>query len=155
MSDSTRTRPARSRTGQVTEVNIAGLEVHLTITELPDGRVGEVFLRAGKQGSTIAGLCESLSISTSLALQYGTPLTEVVERLRGSRYEPAGWTSDPDIPQVTSLSDYLARKLETYPRPAAPTDAARVPSIQGTPHRQRRVIRLPDAAPAKVAVGDV
>ncbi len=106
-----RTRPARARNGHSIEVSIGDLTVHLTITELPDGQPGEIFIRAGKQGSTLAGLCEALSLTTSLALQHGVPLADIVTRLRGMQYEPAGLTSDPDVPRVTSLSDYLAQRL--------------------------------------------
>lgn len=108
---STRLRPARSRRGTTYDVNIGGLEGRLTVTELPDGRPGEVFLKASKQGSTLSGLCETLSLVTSLALQHQVPLIDVVRRLLNQRFEPAGHTSDPDIPTATSLADYLARRL--------------------------------------------
>ncbi len=107
----TRMRPTRTRTGTTYDVTIGGLDIRLTITNLPDGRPGEVFLTAGKQGSTLAGLCEALSLMTSLALQHHTPLVDITTRLAAMRFEPAGPTNDPDVPTVTSLADYLARRL--------------------------------------------
>ena len=104
-------QPARTRASRVHDVEIGGAHVTLTIGELPDGRPGEVFLHGGKQGSTFAGLCDTVGISVSLALQHHTPVAEIAQRLANHRYEPAGATTDPEIPQVTSVSDYLARRL--------------------------------------------
>jgi ribonucleoside-diphosphate reductase alpha chain len=106
--------PPRRRNGHTHEFNINGLAGHLTITELADGRPGEVFLVAGKQGSTLAGLCEALSITTSLALQHHVPVNDIVRRLRHMRFEPAGSTGDHDVPEATSLADYLACRLAAY-----------------------------------------
>ncbi|GGQ71424.1 TSCPD domain-containing protein [Couchioplanes azureus] len=108
-----RQRPARSRRGVTYDLDLAGAEGSLTVTELPDGRPGEVFLRVSKQGSTLSGLCEALSMMTSLALQHDVPLREVVRGLLNQRFEPAGHTADPDIPTSTSLVDYVARRLAT------------------------------------------
>ena len=107
----TRQRPDRTRTGRIYDVEIGGSPVQLTITELPDGRPGEVFLNGGKQGSTLAGMCDAVSILASLALQHHAPVTDVVKRLANHRFEPAGITNDPDIPRATSLTDYVARRL--------------------------------------------
>lgn len=132
-----RTRPTRARTGHSAEVSIGGLTIHLTITELPDGQPGEIFIRAGKQGSTLAGLCEALSLTTSLALQHGVPLHDIVTRLRGMQYEPAGLTSDPDVPRVTSLSDYLAQRL-------AADYLTLPPAVVDLTETASQVIRLPE-----------
>jgi ribonucleoside-diphosphate reductase alpha chain len=78
---------------------------------LPDDRPIEVTLELGKQGSTLAGLADALSQMISLALQYRTPLVEVVERLVNMRFEPAGMTMDPDVPTTASVADYLGRRL--------------------------------------------
>lgn len=107
----TRLRPQRSRRGRTYDFDLGGLAGRLTVTELPDGRPGEVFLTAGKQGSTLAGLCEALSLMTSLALQHQVPVTDIVRRLIHMRFEPAGFTGDGDVPSATSLADYLGRRL--------------------------------------------
>jgi len=90
---------------------IGGAEGTLTAGAHTDGQLGEIFLRLGKQGSTLAGLTEAFSIVTSLALQHGVPLELITARLRGLRFEPAGLTDDTEIPEVTSVMDYIARRL--------------------------------------------
>jgi ribonucleoside-diphosphate reductase alpha chain len=106
-----RLRPARVRAGRTYDFTVGGLDGRLTVTELPDGRPVEIFLTVAKQGSTLAGLCETLSLMTSLALQHHVPVGDVVRRLVNMRYEPAGLTGDSDVPSATSLSDYLGRRL--------------------------------------------
>jgi ribonucleoside-diphosphate reductase alpha chain len=107
----TRLKPSRSRRGHTYEFDLGSLAGTLTVTELPDGRPVEIFVKVSKQGSTLAGLCESLSIATSLALQHHTPVIDVVRRMLNTRFEPSGLTGDPDVPVATSLADYIARRL--------------------------------------------
>jgi hypothetical protein len=76
----------------------------------PDGRLGEIFVKVGKQGEFNAMLGQ-WAISTSIALQYGAPAKELFEKFLGSRFEPAGATTNKDIPRCTSVLDYLARYL--------------------------------------------
>lgn len=96
-------------------------------------------------GSTLAGLCEAPSLTTSLALQHGVPLDDIVTRLSGMRYEPSGLTSDPDISRVTSLSDYLARRL------AADYLTQTAPVADLTATSTHQVIQLPEPLPPKQA----
>ena len=111
MTSPTRQRPARTRDGRIYDIEIGGAPVQVIITELPDGRPGEVFLTGGKQGSTFAGMCDTVAITTSLALQHHTPVADIARRLANHRFDPAGPTTDPDVPHATSLADYLARRL--------------------------------------------
>jgi ribonucleoside-diphosphate reductase alpha chain len=104
-------RLTRTRAGRTYDFTLGGVDGRLTITTLPDGRPAEVFLDVAKQGSTLAGLCESLSLTTSLALQHRVPVADIVGRLVNMRYEPSGCTADTDVPFATSLSDYLGRRL--------------------------------------------
>lgn len=122
-----RLRPPRRRSGQTRDFDLNGLSGRLTITELADGRPGEVFLVAGKQGSTLAGLCEALSIMTSLALQHHVPLVDIVKRLVDMRFEPAGHTGDTDLPHASSLADYLGRRLADYLDPNLRAEFGRRP----------------------------
>jgi 8-oxo-dGTP diphosphatase len=108
-----RERPGRSRPARCYDFAIGSLSGTLTVTELPDGRPGEIFVQVAKPGSILAGLCESLSVTTSLALQHGTPVVDLVRRMVNTRFEPSGATDDPDVPVATSLSDYIARRLAT------------------------------------------
>ena len=75
------------------------------------GAPGEVFLKLGKQGSTVAGLVDAFSLMLSLALQYGVPLETITQKLSEMRFEPMGYTDDPEIPRVKSIVDYVARQL--------------------------------------------
>ena len=76
-----------------------------------DGELGEVFLKLGKQGSTLAGVMDAFSIAVSIGLQYGVPLETYVSKFTNLRFEPSGMTDDPDIRMSQSLMDYVFRRL--------------------------------------------
>ncbi|GAA1801367.1 hypothetical protein GCM10009682_24020 [Luedemannella flava] len=97
--------------GHTYEFAINGLDGRVTITTTADHTVRTVVLAAGKQGSTISGLCDALSQMTSLALAHHTPVQAVAAVLTGLRFEPAGATGDPEIPTATSVADYLGRRI--------------------------------------------
>ncbi len=92
--------------------SIGGHEGYLTIGLFPDGRPGEIFLKISKEGSTISGLCQAFCRAFSLSMQFGLSLEEAVARFKGMRFEPMGATSNPDIPEASSIVDYIARYLE-------------------------------------------
>src|SRR5262245_58625137 len=85
-----RRRLPRVRPSYTMSFQGGGADGTLTAGAHPDGQLGEIFLRLGKQGSTLAGLAEAFSIVASLALQHGVPLELIASRLRGLRFEPAG-----------------------------------------------------------------
>jgi ribonucleoside-diphosphate reductase alpha chain len=87
-------------------------EGYLTVGLYDDGTPGEIFVNISKEGSTIRGLMDSVAVLTSVALQYGVPLQNLVEKFRGVHFEPAGLTSNRDIPTASSLVDYIFRWLE-------------------------------------------
>jgi ribonucleoside-diphosphate reductase alpha chain len=87
-------------------------EGYITVGLFADGRPGELFITISKEGSTIRGLMDSVAVLTSLALQYGVPLEDLVRKFRGVHFEPAGFTDNPDLPQASSLVDYIFRWLE-------------------------------------------
>lgn len=91
---------------------VGGHEGYLTIGLHPDGRPGEIFIKMAKEGSTMSGMCQAFCRAFSLALQYGLSLDDAVVRFRGMRFEPMGPTSNPSIPETTSILDYVARYLE-------------------------------------------
>ena len=76
-----------------------------------DGELGEVFLKLGKQGSTLAGVMDAFSIAVSIGLQYGVPLETYVSKFTNLRFEPAGLTDDPDVRMSQSIMDYIFRRL--------------------------------------------
>lgn len=91
---------------------IMGHEGYLTIGLFADGQPGEIFVKMSKEGSTLSGMMQSFTRAFSLALQYGLPLDEAVQRFKGMRFEPMGTTGNPAIPEVLSIIDYVARYLE-------------------------------------------
>jgi ribonucleoside-diphosphate reductase alpha chain len=87
-------------------------EGYVTVGLFEDGSPGEVFITISKEGSTIRGLMDSLAVMTSLALQYGVPLENLAAKFKSVRFEPHGFTASPDIPQASSIVDYIFRWLE-------------------------------------------
>jgi ribonucleoside-diphosphate reductase alpha chain len=90
---------------------VGGHDGYVTVGLYPDGRVGEIFFRVTKEGSTVNGLMDSLGISMSMALQHGVPLKDLVRKLAHLRFEPAGATSNPKVRFAKSIPDYVARWL--------------------------------------------
>jgi ribonucleoside-diphosphate reductase alpha chain len=123
--------------------SIGGHEGYITVGLYEDGSPGEIFVRMAKEGSVIAGLMDSFATSISLALQHGVPLTILIEKFKGTRFEPAGFTGNQEIPIATSIMDYLFRwlalrfpvdgssMLERHPAAkAAQLDLPKVPLLQ-------------------------
>ena len=106
-----RRRLPKSRPSQTTSFSVAGAEGYMTAGSYEDGQLGEVFLKLGKQGSTLAGVMDAFSIAISIALQYGVPLEAFVSKFVNMRFEPAGMTDDPDIRISQSMMDYIFRRL--------------------------------------------
>ena len=107
----TRTRLPKSRPSKTTSFTVGGAEGYMTAGSYPDDGLGEVFLKLGKQGSTLAGVMDAFSIAISIALQYGVPLETYVRKFTNMRFEPAGLTDDPDIRMAQSILDYIFRRL--------------------------------------------
>ena len=95
----------------VTRFSVAGAEGYMTASSYPDDGIGEVFLKLGKQGSTLAGVMDAFSMAISVGLQYGIPLDSYVAKFTNMRFEPAGLTDDPDIRLASSVMDYIFRRL--------------------------------------------
>ncbi|WP_163510036.1 vitamin B12-dependent ribonucleotide reductase [Fodinicola acaciae] len=106
-----RKRLPKKRPSQTISFSVGGAEGYMTSSSYPDNGVGEVFLKLGKQGSTLAGVLDAFSIAISVALQYGVPLETFVEKFTNMRFEPAGMTDDPDIRIANSVMDYIFRRL--------------------------------------------
>ena len=107
----TRRRLPKSRPAQTTSFSVGGAEGYMTTGAYADGALAEVFLKLGKQGSTLAGVMDSFSIAVSIGLQYGVPLETFVEKFSNLRFEPAGMTDDADIRMAQSMMDYIFRRL--------------------------------------------
>ena len=107
----TRKRLPKSRPASTTSFQVGGAEGYMTAGAYADGALGEVFLKLGKQGSTLAGVMDAFSIAVSIGLQYGVPLETFVEKFTNLRFEPAGMTDDADIRMAQSIMDYIFRRL--------------------------------------------
>jgi ribonucleoside-diphosphate reductase alpha chain len=144
---------------------VGGHEGYIHVGLYDTGEPGEIFIRMAKEGSTISGLMDSFATAVSLALQHGVPLRLLVDKLSRMRFEPSGYTGNPDIPRATSLMDYLFRWLgskflrpetdaesaveakpspKSAPAPAAPADSGPVVVIDQT---APTAIRNSSAAP--------
>ena len=106
-----RKRLPKVRPSQTISFSVGGAEGYMTAGSYPDDGLGEVFLKLGKQGSTLAGVMDAFSIATSIALQYGVPLEAFVSKFVNMRFEPSGMTDDPDIRMAQSMMDYIFRRL--------------------------------------------
>ncbi|MEI2649196.1 MAG: vitamin B12-dependent ribonucleotide reductase [Dermatophilaceae bacterium] len=106
-----RRRLPKRRPSQTISFSVGGAEGYLTAGSYPDDGLGELFLKFGKQGSTLGGIMDAFSIAVSIGLQYGVPLETFVEKFTNLRFEPAGPTDDPDIRMAQSIMDYVFRRL--------------------------------------------
>ena len=106
-----RERLPRRRRSNTFAFRVADCEGYVTVGEYEDGRPGELFIRVSKQGSTLAGIMDAFSISISLGLQHGVPLSTYVRKYTNMKFEPAGMTDDQQLRIASSLVDYIFRRL--------------------------------------------
>jgi len=106
-----RKRLPKARPSTTISFTVGGAEGYMTAGQYPDGGLGEVFIKLGKQGSTLAGVMDAFSIAVSIGLQYGVPLETFVQKFTNFSFEPAGMTDDRDIRMAKSLMDYIFRRL--------------------------------------------
>jgi len=90
---------------------IAGHEGYIHVGFYEDGSPGEIFIKMAKEGSTISGLMDTIATLTSMSLQYGVPIEVLVNKFAHVRFEPSGFTKNPEIPMAKSLTDYIFRFL--------------------------------------------
>jgi ribonucleoside-diphosphate reductase alpha chain len=91
--------------------SVGGHEGYITVGLFEDGKPGELFITMAKEGSTIGGLMDTIGTLTSLSLQYGVPVEAMVNKFAHMRFEPSGWTGNPEIPNAKSVPDYIFRWL--------------------------------------------
>ena len=122
-----------------------------------DGKPGEIFLVMAKEGSTISGLMDAFATSISMALQYGVPLEALVEKFSHVRFEPSGFTKNPEIPYAKSITDYIFRWLASKFLSAEHQEAVGVQSSETscgrTRARSRRSRCRPIAPPGRPGRG--
>jgi ribonucleoside-diphosphate reductase alpha chain len=106
-----RNRMPDTRVSLTHKFEIAGHEGYITVGLYQNGEPGELFIQMAKEGSTIGGLMDTVATLTSLSLQYGVPLESLVKKFAYQRFEPSGFTKNPDIRNATSITDYVFRWL--------------------------------------------
>lgn len=107
-----RRRMPDTRNSITHKFEVAGHQGYVTVGFFDDGKVGEMFIKMAKEGSTLSGFMDSMAMVMSIGLQYGIPLEVYTKKMKYSKFEPSGMTSNGDIPMVDSLVDYIARWLE-------------------------------------------
>jgi len=114
--------------------SVAGHEGYLTVGLYDDGLPGEIFITMAKEGSTVSGLMDSFATAISLALQYGVPLKVLCDKFSHSRFEPSGYTPNPEIRYAKSVMDYIFRwlALKFLPKDAQPREDASLVAPNGT-----------------------
>jgi ribonucleoside-diphosphate reductase alpha chain len=123
--------------------DIQGHEGYITVGIYEDGTPGEIFLVMSKEGSTISGLMDAFATSISLALQYGVPLEVLVKKFAHTRFEPSGFTKNPEIPIAKSITDYIFRWLASKFLSGSQQDAIGIV-------RREPIIELEPTAPPTV-----
>ena len=108
---SAKKRLPRSRPASTTSFRVGDAEGYVTAGTYPDDGLGEIFLKASKQGSTLSGIMDAFSIAVSVGLQYGVPLEDYASKFINMKFEPSGMTDDPDIRFASSIVDYVFRRL--------------------------------------------
>ncbi len=141
-----RRRLPAERAAVTHKFDIAGHEGYITVGLYPDGQPGEIFLKMAKEGSTVSGLMDTLATTISVALQYGVPLKDLVNKFAHVRFEPSGFTGNQEIPIAKSLVDYIFRWLGS--RFLSPEDRANLGLID----RTAVVADVPVSSPGSAAV---
>ena len=127
---------------------IAGHEGYITVGLYEDGQPGELFITMSKEGSTIGGLMDTVGTLTSIALQYGVPLESLAKKFAYQRFEPSGFTKNPDIRNATSITDYVFRWLacqfiKGYKEATSPTRGQRELPMKEIPEMEKKALNRP------------
>jgi len=127
---------------------IAGHEGYITVGLYEDGQPGELFITMSKEGSTIGGLMDTVGTLTSIALQYGVPLESLVKKFAYQRFEPSGFTKNPDIRNATSITDYVFRWLacqfiKGYKEATSPTRGQTELPLKEIPEMEKKALNRP------------
>jgi ribonucleoside-diphosphate reductase alpha chain len=151
-----RRRLPNERQAVTHKFEIAGHEGYITVGLYEDGAPGEIFVKMAKEGSTVSGLMDSFATAISLTLQYGVPLTVLVDKFSHARFEPSGYTGNPEIPIAKSIMDYIFRWLASRFLPWEERDALGIIRRDGTepgdePEVETRIAARPAVPTARTA----
>jgi ribonucleoside-diphosphate reductase alpha chain len=163
-----RHRLAEERASITHKFNVGGHEGYITVGLYPDGEPGELFIKMAKEGSTVSGLMDSFALAVSIAIQHGVPLKLLCEKFAHTRFEPSGWTNNPDIGFAKSIMDYIFRWLQVRfltgqqqllfenfrPKPSGPSShPSEAGEVGGSPASDQRTEARPPA-PGSVHAAD-
>ncbi len=128
--------------------DIAGHEGYITVGLFENGQPGELFIQMAKEGSTIGGLMDTVATLTSISLQYGVPLESLVKKFAHQRFEPSGFTKNPDIRNASSITDYVFRWLgcqfiKGYKEATSPNRNQPELPMKEIPEMERRAVNRP------------
>jgi len=128
--------------------DIAGHEGYVTVGLFENGQPGELFIQMAKEGSTIGGLMDTVATLTSISLQYGVPLESLVKKFAFQRFEPSGFTKNPDIRNASSITDYVFRWLgcqfiKGYKEATSPNRNQPELPMKEIPEMERRAVNRP------------
>lgn len=145
------------RAAKIHKFEISGHKGYLTMGLFPDGTLGEIFVTMNKEGSTIGGLMDTVATLVSMSLQYGVPLDSLVKKFAYQRFEPSGFTKNPDIRNATSITDYVFRYLgcQFIPGYRELTAAKPVPADTGGLAHSRGESVMPEPVEALKATATV
>ncbi|MEY2484887.1 MAG: ribonucleoside-diphosphate reductase alpha chain [Verrucomicrobiota bacterium] len=144
----TRHRMTDTRMSLTHKFEIAGHEGYITVGLYEDGQPGELFIHMAKEGSTIGGLMDTVGTLTSVALQYGVPLESLVKKFAYQRFEPSGFTKNPDIRNATSITDYVFRWLgcqfiKGYQEATSPSRGQTELPLKEIPEMEKKALNRP------------
>jgi ribonucleoside-diphosphate reductase alpha chain len=145
---SAKKRLPQSRPALTTSFRVGDAEGYVTAGSYPDNGLGEIFLKASKQGSTLSGIMDAFSIAVSVGLQYGVPLEDYASKFINMKFEPSGMTNDPDIRFASSIVDYVFRRLALDHLTWEQREALGIRSIQERTEEAEEKIAQLDAASA-------
>ena len=149
-----RRRLSDTRTAITHKFDIAGHEGYLTVGLFENGQPGELFITMAKEGSTIGGLMDGIGTLTSLALQYGVPLEALVRKFAHVRFEPSGFTKNPDIRNAASITDYVFRWMAVQFIPGFREANSPEPQPAGAGHSRLAGSGEEEGQPARAGAGD-
>jgi len=143
-----RHRMSDTRMSLTHKFEIAGHEGYITVGLYEDGQPGELFIHMAKEGSTIGGLMDTVGTLTSVALQYGVPLESLVKKFAYQRFEPSGFTKNPDIRNATSITDYVFRWLgcqfiKGYKEATSPRSGQAELPLKEIPEMEKKALNRP------------
>ncbi len=155
-----RHRMTDTRMSLTHKFEIAGHEGYITVGLFADGQPGELFITMSKEGSTIGGLMDTVGTLTSIALQYGVPLESLIKKFAYQRFEPSGFTKNPDIRHATSITDYVFRWLgcqfiKGYKEATSPNRGQPDLPLKEIPEIEKKAVNRPVTDLARTAEKEV